>query len=298
MLAQHQNKIFPLENLTSRFINTNTQGVSPPRRALNFSPTFSPHAHGPTSQLPTKGEDIPKAPTRSSSEMRAFSYKAISCRGAAKSCPPGHDFVFIFSLAFGGKTQPRALTFFVSLPQQRACNARPSTGGIPRLTAQLFPGPPIPTSTIHPTLFPHEIYERSTQITARSQRGEGPSVVRRVQMEEQTLHLERPPLGCPPWHNPRDRPAHRQRGDSQSWGKTQVRQRTQRQGQAASRLPGSPRTQENGTCVQRGPPTHTIQQFPTNLSCQRFPWPLKEFFTNSLPKRNRDWHLGRARAAS
>lgn len=147
MLTQHQNKIFPLENLTYHFINTNIRGISPSLTALNFSPAFPPHTHGPVSKLPsfpTKGEDILKAPTRSSSETRAFSYKAIICSGAAKSCLPGHHFVFIFSLAFGGKMQPRAPTSFVSLLQQRQHNTCPSTGGIPRPIVQLSQVPPMP----------------------------------------------------------------------------------------------------------------------------------------------------------
>lgn len=147
MLTQHRNKIFPLENLTYHFINTNIQETSPSRRALNFSPAFSPHAHGPMSKLPsfpTKGEDIFKAPTRSSSETRVFSCKAIMCSGAAKSRLPAHDFVFIFSLAFGGKMQARALTSFVSLLQQRQHNTCPSTRGIPRPIVQLVQVPPMP----------------------------------------------------------------------------------------------------------------------------------------------------------
>lgn len=77
---------------------------------LHFSKPWTfgyvfPHTRGPISKPPfslTKGGDILKAPTSSSSEARAFSYQAVICSGAGKSCSPGH-IVFMYSLVCGGK---------------------------------------------------------------------------------------------------------------------------------------------------------------------------------------------------
>lgn len=147
MLTQHQNKIFPLENLTCHFINTNIRGISPSLRALNFSPVFPPlhsRSHLKTPILPHHGRGHPQG-TLPGPPLRPEHFLTNLIPAVEQqSCLPGHAFVFLFSLAFGGKTQPRALTSFVSLLQQRQHNARPSTGGVPGPIVQLFQVPPMP----------------------------------------------------------------------------------------------------------------------------------------------------------
>lgn len=133
VLEQLQNKILPLENLTYHLINTNTWGLSPFLKALNFWLCFPPHSwsHLKAPIQPHQGRGHPQGTYQLILWGQSILLPSCYLQWSRQELLSRAHCLHVQPCLWW-EMQPGALTSFVSPLQQRQHNPCSSTGDIPR----------------------------------------------------------------------------------------------------------------------------------------------------------------------